>query len=84
MLKWEEIDTSAKLTSPFSCTINRGIIDDARNWIDLPAHIYVDNALMMALDIDHMKMVLAAMIKAIFFCYGQARRRSQAMSSSHG
>ncbi len=34
--------------------------------IDLPARIYVDDALMLALDIDHMKMVLAAMIKAIF------------------
>jgi hypothetical protein len=31
MLKWEEIDPSAKLTPAFSCTINHGIIDDARN-----------------------------------------------------
>jgi hypothetical protein len=57
MLKWEEIDPSTKLTPAFSCTINRGIIDNAGNWIDLPARIYVDNALMLALDVDHMNMV---------------------------
>jgi hypothetical protein len=71
MLKWEEIDPSAKLTPAFSCTINCGIMDDAENRIDLPARIYVDNALMLALDADHMKMVLAATIKAIFIVMGK-------------
>ncbi len=71
MLKWEEIDPSAKLTPAFSCTINRGIMDVAGNRMDLPAHIYVDDALMLALDVDHMKMVLAAMIKAIFVVMGE-------------
>jgi hypothetical protein len=71
ILKWEEIDPSAKLTPAFSCTINHGIIDDAGNWIDLPNGIYVDNALMLALDVDHMKIVLAAMIKAIFVVMGE-------------
>jgi hypothetical protein len=71
MLKCEEIDPSAKLTPAFSCAINCGIMDDARNWIDLPAHIYVDNALMLALDADHMKMVLAATIEAIFIVMGK-------------
>jgi hypothetical protein len=46
-------------------------MDDAGNWIDLPARIYVDDALMLALDIDHMKMVLAAMIEAIFVVVGE-------------
>jgi hypothetical protein len=41
MLKWEEIDPSAKITPEFSCTINCGIKDDAGNWIDLPARIYM-------------------------------------------
>jgi hypothetical protein len=49
MLKWEGIDRSTELTPAFSCTINRGIIDDAGNWMDLPACIYVDNALMLFL-----------------------------------
>jgi hypothetical protein len=39
LLKWEEIDPSTELTPAFSCNINRGIIDDARNQIDLPACI---------------------------------------------
>ena len=71
MLKWEEIDPSAELTPAFSCTINCGIMDDAWNWMDLPAHTYVDNSLMLALDIDHIKMVLAATIEAIFVVMGK-------------
>jgi hypothetical protein len=71
MLKWEEIDPSAELTPTFSCTINCGTMDDARNRIDLPACIYVDDALMLALNVDHMKMVLAAMIEAIFIVMGK-------------
>jgi hypothetical protein len=70
MLKWEEIDPSAELIPAFSCTINCGTIDDAGNRIDLPAHIYVDNTLMLALDVDHMKMILAATIEAIFIFIG--------------
>jgi hypothetical protein len=71
MLKWEEIDPSAKLTPTFSCTINRGIMYDAGNWMDLPTLICVNNALMFALDIDHMKMVLAATVEAIFVVMGK-------------
>jgi hypothetical protein len=71
MLKYEEIDPLAKLTPAFSCTINRGIMDDTGNRIDLPARIYVDNALMFALDADHMKMVLAATVEAIFIVMGK-------------
>jgi hypothetical protein len=71
MLKWEEIDPFAKLTPAFSCTINCGIMDDAGNQIDLPACIYINNALMLALNADHMKMVLAAMIEAIFIAMGK-------------
>jgi hypothetical protein len=71
MLKWEEIDPSTKLTPAFSCTINCGIMDDAGNWMDLPACIYVDNALMLALDFDHMKMVLAALIEALLVVTGK-------------
>ncbi len=71
MLKWEEIDPFAKLTPAFSCTINCGIIDDAGNRSDLPAHIYVKDALLLALDVDHIKMVLGAMIEAIFVVMGK-------------
>ncbi len=61
MLKWEEIDPSTNLTLAFSFTINQGIIDDSGNQVDLLARLYVDDASMLALDFDHMKMVLAAM-----------------------
>jgi hypothetical protein len=71
MLKWEEIDPSAELTPAFSCTINRGIMDDAGKRRDLPACIYVDDGLMLALNADHMKMVLAATIEAIFIVMGK-------------
>jgi hypothetical protein len=71
MLKWEEIGPSAELTPAFSCTINRGIMDDARNRVYLPACIYVDDALILALNADHMKMVLAATIEAIFIVMGK-------------
>jgi hypothetical protein len=33
--------------------------------------VYIEDALMLALDIDHMKMVLAAMIEAIFVVMGE-------------
>ncbi len=39
--------------------------------MDLPTRIYVDDTLMLALNIDHMKMVLAATIKAIFVVMGK-------------
>ncbi len=71
MLKWEEIDPSDELTPAFSCTINCGIMDDAEKQRALPARIYVDNALMLALNADHMKMVLAATIEAIFIGMGE-------------
>jgi hypothetical protein len=71
MLKWEEIDPSTKLIPAFSCAINRGIIDDAGNRIDLPTCVYVDDALMLALDVDHMKMVLAARVEAIYVVMGK-------------
>jgi hypothetical protein len=71
MLKWEEIDPAAELTPEFSCIINRGIMDGAGNRIDLPACIYVDDALMLALNANHMKMVLAATIEAIFIVMGK-------------
>ncbi len=71
MLEWEEIDPSAKLTPPFCCTINHGIMDDAGNWMDLPARTYVDNALILALNVDHIKLVLAATIEAIFVVMGE-------------
>ncbi len=69
ILKWEEIDPSAKLIPAFSCTINCGIMDDAGNQIDLPARMCVDNAL-IPYNSDHMNLVLSATIKSIFVVMG--------------
>jgi hypothetical protein len=71
MLKWDTIDPKAKKVRAFPCAINRGIIDENGKQINLPARIYVDDALMLATSIEHMKMVLAAMIEAIFTVMGE-------------
>jgi hypothetical protein len=71
LLKWEEIDPLDILTLAFSCTINCGFMDDAGKRRDLPARIYVDDALTLALNADHMKMVLAATIEVIFIVMGK-------------
>jgi hypothetical protein len=62
MLKWEEIDHSTKKVHAFPCAINQGIVDGARKQINLPAR-----ALMLATSVEHMKMALVAMIKAILW-----------------
>jgi hypothetical protein len=46
-------------------------MDDTGKWRDLPVCIYVDDTLMLALNADHMKMVLAATIEAIFIIMGE-------------
>ena len=46
-------------------------MDDTGKWRDLPVCIYVDDTLMLALNADHMKMVLAATIEAIFIVIGK-------------
>ncbi len=60
MLKWKKFDHNAKKVCAFLCAINQGIIDKVGKRINLPACIYVDDALMLATSIEHMKMVLAA------------------------
>ncbi len=65
MLKCDAIDPNATKVRAFPCAINRGIIDGNGKRINLPARIYVDDALMLATSIEQMKMVLAAMIEAI-------------------
>ncbi len=71
MLKWDVIDPNATKVQAFPCAINRGIIDKNGKRINFPARIYVDDALMHATSIEQMKMVLAAMIEAIFTVMGK-------------
>ena len=53
MLKWEKIDHNENKVCAFPCAINRGIIDGAGKQINLPARIYVEDALMLATSIEH-------------------------------
>ncbi len=71
MLEWDTIDLNAKKVRAFPCAINRGIIDENGKRSNLPARIYFDDTLMLATSIEHMKMVLAAMIEAIFTVMGK-------------
>jgi hypothetical protein len=41
------------------------------NPVNLPARIYIDNAIMLSPNADHMKMVLVAMIELIFVVMGE-------------
>jgi hypothetical protein len=75
MIKWEDLDRSANIIPAFPCNINRGIMDDVGNPIDLPACIYVNDAIMLSPNADHMKMVLAAMIESIFVVMGEPEEK---------
>jgi hypothetical protein len=70
MLKWDKSDPHVMITHAFPCAINQGIINENGICLDLPACIFVDNALMLAMDRAHMEMVLAAAIEAIFVIMG--------------
>ncbi len=73
MIQWDDISLPVNITHAFPCTINRGIVDEKGNRIDLPAWIYVDDTVMLAINIEHMKMVLVAMIEAIFVVMGKPK-----------
>ena len=77
MLNWEKINHSTKKVHAFPCAINQGIIVGAGKQINLPARIYVDDALMLATIIKHMKLILAAMIEAIFVVMGKPNESVQ-------
>mgnify|MGYP006176991491 CR=1 FL=1 len=71
MVQWENLDRSVRITQAVPCDINRGIMDDFGNPTDLPARIYVDDAIMLSSNTGHLKMVLAAMFKSVFVVMGE-------------
>jgi hypothetical protein len=71
MISWAEHDPTAKITPAFPCLMNKGALEAHGNRAKLPARIYVDDALMLALSRDHMEQVLAALIEAIFAIMGK-------------
>ena len=73
MIQWENLDQTIDIVPATPCSVNRVIMDKAGNPINLPAHIYVDDAIMLSLNTEHMKMVLAAMIESIFIMMGEPK-----------
>jgi hypothetical protein len=57
--------------TPCKLVAAASIMDESGNQIDLPARIYLNDALMLALDADHMKMVLTATIEATSIVMGE-------------
>ena len=74
MIRWEPVDGtlfSVNITPAISCALNKGILDDQCNRAVLPARIYVDDALMLAIDRAQMELTLSALIEAIFVVMGK-------------
>ncbi len=57
MIQWEILDQTINIVPAIPCNINRNTMDKARNSIYLPAHIYVNDAIMLSFNAKHMKMV---------------------------
>jgi hypothetical protein len=70
MISWADEDPNAKITPAFPCLMNKGTRDVHGNRAKLPARIYVNDALLLALSRLHMELVLAALIEAIFVIMG--------------
>jgi hypothetical protein len=71
MISWAKHDPTAKITPAVPCSINKGTLEAHGNRAKLPARIYVNDALMLALSRCHMELVLAALIEAIFVIMGK-------------
>ncbi len=71
IISWAEHDPTAKITPVVPCSMNKGTLEAHSNRANLPARIYNDDAIMLALSRCHMELVLAALIKAIFVIMGK-------------
>jgi hypothetical protein len=70
MITWAMLDPAPDLARAIPCLINTGVLDDQGNKVPLPARIYVDDALMLAISKENMEQILAALIEAIFAVLG--------------
>jgi hypothetical protein len=64
------LDPAPDLARAIPCSINTGILDNQCNRVLLPARIYVDDALMLAISKENMEQVLDALIEVIFVVMG--------------
>jgi hypothetical protein len=66
MISWVTLDPAPDLARAIPYSINTGVLDDQGNRVPLPARIYVDDALTLAISKENMEQVLVALIEAIF------------------
>jgi hypothetical protein len=70
MISWAPLDPAPDLARTIACSINTGVLDNQGNRVPLPARIYVNDALTLAISKENMEQVLAALIEAIFVVMG--------------
>ena len=72
MIKWDLPKHNApKPVLARKCKLNPGVLDSSGANINHPTRIWVDDALIAAVELTAMKMALAAVIEAIFVVMGQ-------------
>jgi hypothetical protein len=76
MISWAKHDPTAKIIPAVPCLMNKGTLEAHDNRAKLPARIYTNDALMLALSRCHIELVLAALIEAIFVIMGSQIRQS--------
>ena len=71
MIGWAKLNPDTPITPAFACEINKGIFTADGTKKDLPARIYVDDALLLGWSKQQILMRLAALIEAIFVVMGK-------------
>jgi hypothetical protein len=70
MISWATLDLAPDLARAIPCLVNTCVLDNQGSRVPLPARIYVEDALTLAISKENMKQVLAALIEAIFVVMG--------------
>ncbi len=71
MIGWAELDPDTPITPTFACEINKGIFTADGTKKNLPAHIYVDDALLLGRSKQQILMRLATLVEARVVVMGE-------------
>jgi len=72
MVQWSPlVHEKGPFVQAVACSLNKGLRDEAGNFVQPRARVYVDDALMAAFSVWAMKLQLAATIEAIFTVMGE-------------
>jgi hypothetical protein len=71
MIGWAEFDPTIPITPAVACDINTGIVAIDGTKKNLPARVYVDDALLLGHSKWQIMMKLATLIQAIFVIMGE-------------